>query len=72
MMKMMFWSVRLCSSIEIHENFGGTYHLLLQVRKVTKARYQQEGRGRVNFSVTTLHSKPEDNTFHIIAVKLSL
>jgi hypothetical protein len=60
--KTMFWCIRLCSSIEVHGNFGGTYHLLLQVRRETEARYQLEERGLVDFSVTTLRSKPEDNT----------
>jgi hypothetical protein len=38
MKRTIFWDVTLCSPVDVHQRFGGTYCLHLQGQKVSTAR----------------------------------
>jgi hypothetical protein len=40
----IFWDITLCTPLEVNRRFGGTYHLYLQLEKMSRARYRRESR----------------------------
>jgi hypothetical protein len=75
-----FWEVMLCSSVEVRQNFGGTYYHIFSVKEKARQEiyaswllgllFNPEDRGSifflmsVNFCSTTQCHIPEDGTVH--------
>jgi hypothetical protein len=74
----VFWDVKGCSPVEIHQRFGGTYCLHLQCRRISQTRNQQRSgvtmeavrssQTSVDFYQTTRRYTPEDKNAHRQAV----
>jgi hypothetical protein len=41
-MNTIFWDITPCSRLKVNWRFGGTYHLHLQGRRISRARNQRE------------------------------
>jgi hypothetical protein len=64
----IFWDITPCSPLKVNRHFGGTYRLLLQGRRISRARNQRESRWQAETSVdtqrTTRRYIPEDSTLY--------
>jgi hypothetical protein len=62
----IFWDITPCSPLKVNRCFGGTYRLLLQSRRISRARNQRESRWQAMLDIqrTTGHYIPEYSTLH--------
>jgi hypothetical protein len=62
----IFWDITPCSPLKVNRRFGGTYHLHLQGRRISRARNQRENKWQAeDFQLTTRCCIPEDSTLRL-------